>query len=78
MVPTFFYRCVRARNLFLHHDTILIGTFCYFYEAELGIMVELNLVITKKKKKKKKKVGKTEVGGQEKYDKNILNKNLKG
>lgn len=72
MVPTFFYRCVRARNLFLHHDTILIGTFCYFYEAELGIMVELNLVITKKK------VGKTEVGGQEKYDKNILNKSLKG
>lgn len=49
----------------------------FFYEAELGIMVELNLVITKKKKKKKK-VGKTEVGGQEKYDKNILNKNLKG
>lgn len=46
----------------------------FFYEAELGIMVELNLVITKKKKK----VGKTEVGGQEKYDKNILNKNLKG
>lgn len=45
----------------------------FFYEAELGIMVELNLVITKKKK-----VGKTEVGGQEKYDKNILNKNLKG
>lgn len=44
----------------------------FFYEAELGIMVELNLVITKKK------VGKTEVGGQEKYDKNILNKSLKG
>lgn len=72
-MPTFFYRCVRAKNLFLHHNAILIGTFCYFYEAELGIMVELNLVITKKKK-----VGKTEVGGQEKYDKNILNKNLKG
>lgn len=36
----------KTANLYSHHNVSLIGTFCYFYKAELGITVELNLVIT--------------------------------
>lgn len=35
----------KTTNLYSHHNVILIGTFCYFYKAELGVTVEINFVI---------------------------------
>lgn len=40
-----FSRAISKTSLYSHHNIVLIGEFCSFYKAGLGITVELNLAI---------------------------------